>query len=347
MLRHKLLMILFSLTALLMVLAVTALWSLQRVFVELDHLNSNAAVVVRQVNELNTALSGIEVELYALQSGRQNHLDRLIGSVQAVRDLSEQLDEHYVLQDAAIRPAYREMVDHLDGFETIVGVLATSQDRQLALAHNLGALDIAAQMRRHLLEIGRHVQDHSQSEQAALTGRFRWLVVAMAVGFLIVINASILLLLRTAGMILRPVDRLVQASRELANGNFAHRVTLGQVDEFDELAQAYNDLAGQLEEKERNRIETLQQTALTLNHELNNAIEIIELQLSLLRRQSSGDEAFEGRLRQIHDNLQRMARVVGSLKNLRRVVLTDYVGGVKMLDLAESIREDEPAATKR
>ena len=84
MLRHKLLVILFSLTALLMVLAVAALWSLQQVFVELDHLHNRAGVAVNQANELSTTLSGIEVELYALQTGRQHHIDGLIDAVESM-----------------------------------------------------------------------------------------------------------------------------------------------------------------------------------------------------------------------------------------------------------------------
>lgn len=344
MLRHKLLVILFSLTALLMVLAVTALWSLQRVFVDLDHLHNQAAVAVNQVNELSTTLSDIEIELYALQTGRQRHLDGLIDAVQTMRRLSDLIGTHYILDELDIRQDYENLVGRIDGFETRVSVLATAQDRELALSHNLAALDAASQMHRSLLRIARHVQAHVQTEQAALTGRFRWLVVSIAIGFLIVINGSILLMMRAAGMVLRPVARLVQASRELAHENFAHRVTVGQQDEFDELARAYNRLAEKLQENEQRRVQTLKQMALSLNHELNNAIATIELQLTLLRRRSGPDRALEKNLGQIHDNLQRMAQVIGSLKHLRRVVLTDYVDGVKMLDLRESIREDGPAA---
>ncbi len=344
MLRHKLLVILFSLTALLMVLAVAALWSLQRVFVDLDHLHNRAAVAVNQVNELNTTLSGIEVELYALQTGRQHHLDGLINSVETLHKLTDSIGTHYVLDEPEVQQIYEELVGRIGGFEARVGVLATAQDRGLALNHNLAALDAAAQMHQSLLHLARHVQAHAQAEQTSLTRRFRWLVVAMAIGFLIVINGSILLMMRAAGMVLRPVDRLVQASRELANENFAHRVTVGQQDEFDELARAYNHLAERLQENELRRVQTLRQMALTLNHELNNAIATIELQLTLLRRRSGPDVALEKNLSQIHDNLQRMAQVISSLKQLRRVVLTDYADGVKMLDLRESIREDGPAA---
>ncbi len=344
MLRHKLLVILFSLTALLMVLAVAALWSLQRVFVDLDHLHNRAAVAVDQVNELSTTLSGIEVELYELQTGRQHHLDGLIDAVETMQRLSGQLGTHDLFDEPSILRDYEDLVGQIDGFEARVGVLATAQDRDLTLRYNLLALDAVSQMRQKLLRIARHVQRHARDEQAALTGRFRWLVVAIAIGFLIVINGSILLMMRAAGMVLRPVARLVQASRELAHENFAHRVTVGQQDEFDELARAYNQLAEKLQENEQRRIQTLKQMALTLNHELNNAIATIELQLTLLRRRSGPDVALEKNLGQIHDNLQRMAQVISSLKQLRRVVLTDYADGVKMLDLRESIREDGPTA---
>jgi pyruvate-formate lyase-activating enzyme len=47
-------------------------------------------------------------------------------------------------------------------------------------------------------------------------------------------------------------------------------------------------------------------------------------------------------LREIHESLSRMTRTVQALKNVRRIVLTDYVAGVKMLDLEQSAKE-EPA----
>jgi len=112
---------------------------------------------------------------------------------------------------------------------------------------------------------------------------------------------------RAAHQVLQPVDRLLDASRQLALEHFEHRVDVGQHDEFEELAQAYNQLAERLQGSELRKIETLKQVATTLNHELNNALAIIELQLVLLRRRS--DDEQESRLRQIHDVLVRMAGV--------------------------------------
>jgi signal transduction histidine kinase len=94
-------------------------------------------------------------------------------------------------------------------------------------------------------------------------------------------------------------------------------------------------------------METLGQVAVTLNHELNNSIAIIQLQLRLVSRQSSGgpDDETARRLRQIHESLGRMAAVLQSLKSLRRIVLTDYMPGMKMLDLERSVRPDDSEAS--
>jgi signal transduction histidine kinase len=172
---------------------------------------------------------------------------------------------------------------------------------------------------------------------------FRNRVLALSVVFLVVMNVSVLVLLRTAGMVLRPVDALLEATRQLGRERFDYRVQIEQHDEFGELARAYNSLAAQLQANEQRKLETLGQVALTLNHELNNAMSVIELQVQLLSRQSGAGPAAEKYARQIHGSLDRMGRTLDALKHVRRIVLTDYTSGVKMLDLTRSVQEDAPA----
>jgi nitrogen fixation/metabolism regulation signal transduction histidine kinase len=340
MLRRKLLIILFTLTGLLMGLAIAALLALQGLFADLNHISTQASAVADKSSHLTQTISTVEVELHKLRAGQTRHLDVLINTVEMMRDQARDVGEHYVMRDPAIQPVYERTVAKIDEFEQHVGELATAQDPVLASLYTLRSLVVAADLREDILKITRFAHEHVQQEQRMLTQRFRWLVIGMAVGFLFVINISIVLLLRTATLVLRPVGQLVQASRELALEHFDHRVTVGANDEFDELANAYNHLAQQLQDNEQRKLEMIGQVALTLNHELNNAIAIIELQLNLLKRQSGGNAAFEGRLREIHESLQRMAKVVESLKRVRRIVLTDYVAGMKMLDLERSV-EDE------
>jgi signal transduction histidine kinase len=83
-------------------------------------------------------------------------------------------------------------------------------------------------------------------------------------------------------------------------------------------------------------METLGQVALAMNHEINNAINIIELQLRLLEQKTPAGPGPQRCLQQIHESLRRMTNTVHALKSVRRIVLTDYLPGVKMLDLERS-----------
>jgi len=182
---------------------------------------------------------------------------------------------------------------------------------------------------------------HDWPTHAILAARLKWIVLGLSLTFLVVINASVVVLLRAAGMILRPVDRLVAASRELAAEHFEHRIPLDRQDEFGELAKAYNHLAAELQANEKRRLETLGMVALTLNHELNNAMNSIELQLQLLARSAADREPIEKFFRRIGESLARMSNTVESLKHIKRIVLTDYLAGTKMLDLQKSTQVEE------
>jgi hypothetical protein len=61
----------------------------------------------------------------------------------------------------------------------------------------------------------------------------------------------------------------------------------------------------------------------------------------MLGRRASADPQTERRLHTIHDNLARMKDTVQSLKSVRRIVLTEYGQGMKMLDLAQSTRDEK------
>jgi methyl-accepting chemotaxis protein len=168
---------------------------------------------------------------------------------------------------------------------------------------------------------------------AQLSSRFQGLVLILAAVFLAVINVSVIVLLKMAGNIVRPVERLVHATQELGQEHFDYRVKLDRHDEFEELAKAYNDLAQRLETNEQRKVEVLHQVAIAINHELNNALAVIELQLSAISRRAASCPGLENCLKQIHDSLERVTATAHSLQQVRRIVLTDYTPGTKMLDL--------------
>ena len=189
--------------------------------------------------------------------------------------------------------------------------------------------------------------DHIKQEADAVAlletelARFRAIVLGLGIVFVLLINFSVILLVRTGAKVLRPVNALVEATRELTREKFDHRVNLQEHDEFDELAEAYNTLAEHLQQTEKQRMSVLGQVGLALNHDLNNAMATIELQLGMLGRGANGDLQTERRLRTIQDSLTRMKDTVQALKSARRIVLTDYSPGMKMLDLVQSAQEEQ------
>ena len=346
MLRRKLLIVFGSLVILLAAMAGSAVWLLQGVLRGLDHLNSEALTLVTRVDRLNQAISTVQIDLYRLQLGRQRHLDSLIEDVETIDGLLEWIDSHYVVREPEVKPHYEGLLAGFPEFRRHIGSLATVQDAALSIRHNAEALAMAMKMREQLRRIHREANEHAQSEQYGLVRRFRWLVLGIAIGFVLVINVSAIALLRAAGMVLTPVDRLLETSRQLTGEKYDHRAHLEQKDEFGELADGYNKLAELLQADEQRRMEMLSHVALTMNHELNNSIAGIEMQIQLLSRRSGQDDRFKSGLQRIRESLRRMAQTVESLKRIRRIVLTDYIAGVKMLDLPRSTQDDLDGAEK-
>lgn len=337
MLRRKFLTIFGSLVVLLVVMGVAAVWTLQGVLRGLDHINTEATRIVDDSSQLSLALSAIEIDLLQLQLGQERHLDKLISDVSIAQHLIAAIGSHYVVRESETSSYYANLRNGFPKFARQASLLATVQDAGLAREYNMKTATMAMELRKNMRQIDSRIREHVRQEQLALTSRFRWLILGVALGYVIVVNVTIIVLLRASSMVLTPVDKLVATSRQLADEQFDHRADLPGDDEFSEMARAYNTLAERVQADEQRRMEILGQVALTLNHELNNAIATIEMQLQLISRRSDWDEKFEEGLRHIQDGLRRMTRTVESLKHIRRIVLTDYVAGVKMLDLQRSV----------
>lgn len=343
MLRRKLIIVFGLLVALLLTMAVGAIWTLQGILADLRHLDSEAWLANEQAHELGSTISLLEIELYELEVGRKRHLDNLIDLMETMERRVTALSESYVSHEPENAGILARIRDARPQFASLVSSLGTAVDPQWANQHRRQALAMIVQLRSDILKLSGQVHEHGKQEQGALTNRFRWLVLGLTLVFLLVINAAIVVLLRMSSMVLRPVEKLVEATRELGQERFEFRVDLDSKDEFDELARAYNSLAGQLQSNEQRKLETLAQVAATLNHELNNAVAIIELQLQLLSRQAGGNVRIEKCARQIHESLERMTQTVSLLKRVRRIVLTQYASsGETMLDLEKSAQEAEP-----
>lgn len=323
MLRRKLLIRIGLLVACFVAGAVVAITLLQNAFAEIDRLNRDAIVLVDGVHTASDCLADIE-----------DARDAGPASPESTRAIEIKLSDALtsIGGHAAAKIAGSPQAEAFERVRTLLGTFVNPEGKSEAeIRENHTA--IRAAMR----DLTRTMRAHLASEQARFGQGFRWLVLGLTLAALVMVNVAVFVLIRTAQVVLKPVSELVHGSRELAAERFEHRVNVDQQDEFGELARAYNLLAAQLQANEERKAETLRQLAVTLNHDLNNAMATIEMQLSLLDRQSGSNSNLARYFREIQSTLGRMSKTVASLKHIRRVVLTDYVDGQKMIDLERSV----------
>lgn len=348
MLTRKFLLILGSLVGLWLLAAVGAILLLHGVLSDLDEVSQIALTGGAETTRLVMTVNTVEGAL--LDQDSDQRLEpatiRVIGESmgQQIRELSASglLPDEAAECLARIETTYEVLSAQLEALTSSERLDPSSPEARQAMASSMTLHD-------DLTELSRIMHRYTVRRQQDVTRKFRATALVLGITFLLLINGSILMFVRVALMILRPVGTLVDASRRLGREEFDSRVEIDQRGEFGELARAYNSLAQQLQANEQRKIETLHLVARTLNHELNNAISIIELQLKLVSRRAGADQAMARPLEQIHETLGRMSRTVEELRRVRRIVLTDYVSGVKMLDLQRSVAEhasvEEPLVT--
>jgi len=323
MLRRKLLIRIGLLVACFVAGAAVAIYLLQDTVPNIDRINRDAVVLIDGVHTIDDCISQIENARAGMpgeRTGEGSPQERLAAAMASV----------------GTHPAVRAPNSpEAAAFER----LRTNTREYLAPGPTTALQEqmMRAGIRDSLLDLSRTVRAHVAAEQTDFSRYLRWLVLGLTLAALVMVNVAVFVLLRTAQVVLKPVGELVAGSRELAAEHFEHRVQVDQQDEFGELARAYNRLAEQLQGNEERKAETLRQLAVTINHDLNNAMATIEMQLSLLDRQSGRDKSLERYVRDIQRTLSQMSVRVASLKQIRRVVLTDYVDGQKMVDLEQSL----------
>lgn len=311
--------------------AVVAIVLLQRVLSDLNDAAETADAAAETIEQLDTALADARAALADAGDPPAKSLSRIVGASGRLREAYDRLG------GLGLTRGRGSACHHKIG-ELLPSVApdAAWLDEQTLETWREYAPAFASQMAAEVNQLRRLAGIDAVENQLENISRLRWLIIGITIAALAAINVTIILLLRTGEMIVRPVEALVEGSRELARERFEHRVDLDRRDEFGELAGSYNLLAEQLQLNEARKMETLQQLGVTLNHELNNVINIIELQLGSLHRHAGSDEVLTERLTKIRGNLRRIAETVASLREVRRIVLTDYPGGIKMLDLARS-----------
>ncbi|MGD0768805.1 MAG: HAMP domain-containing protein [Tepidisphaeraceae bacterium] len=335
MLRHRLLGIIIPLVGFLVLVSIVGIVLLQGTLSQVGQINEGGLSTVEQGNDFLVGLRDARRNLHEMALGHPNQLQPMAASMASAAQLLHVIEQSPIVHHPRFDATLDRINTRFPQVQQQVGALFMP-GADVSPAHAESLIGTINEIDGDLATLNQLVREQAHDDFQDLYNRFRNQLIALTIVSILAINLSILSLLRMGAMILRPVDKLVAAARELGKENFDVRVQLNTGDEFGQLAQAYNHMAEELEAAERRRVEVLGQVALSMNHELNNVINIIELQLALVSRRAECRTEFEGPLKQIRQSLDRMTKAVEELRHARRIILTDYTTGVKMLDLHRS-----------
>lgn len=202
-----------------------------------------------------------------------------------------------------------------------------------AFEHHLQAMEIA------LLSTGAHGMMGSGHLAGDLVINFR---TAVTEATLIALSAASLIALALSAVmarrIVRPVRQIMEASRDIAQGNYGRAVPLpvrplADLDEIGQLAHSFNQMAGQLAESDALR----RQLIGDVSHELSTPLTVIRGSMEgLIDGVLPPDEVT---FQQIQQEAARLQRLVADLQELSRVEAGAYDLQRQPLDMGALVQD--------
>lgn len=143
--------------------------------------------------------------------------------------------------------------------------------------------------------------------------------------YLITFLASLITALLLATYFRKPIQSLLNATRELTNGNYQHQVKINRNDELGDLSNQLNQLAEILHQHEHSR----QQWVADTSHELKTPLAVLQAQIEALQdgiRQAT-PEHLEAMMRQVA-SLKKLTQDLADLAQADALQLTCYMSAV-------------------
>jgi len=141
----------------------------------------------------------------------------------------------------------------------------------------------------------------------------RWLELGLV--FALVTGFALFAALWLARSIIQPLYKLRESAVRLSEGDFSHRVAYTGKDEIGEVAQAFNEMAQEVE----SMLEEQRAFASNTSHELRTPLTTIRLRTEALRYDSTLDEAIAKRyIEEIDDEVARLGNLIQDLTLLSR-----------------------------
>jgi histidine kinase len=159
---------------------------------------------------------------------------------------------------------------------------------------------------------------------------------SLLVAGLAAVGAAVVISVAVAVRLSRPIARLADASRRIAEGRYAERVPVSSADEIGELATSFNQMTDSLESTERRRLELVGDVA----HELRTPLATLDGYLEGL--QDGVVEAGEPTWQLLRGETARLSRLVDDLQQLWRAEARQLPLSATRVDVAtmlEAVRE--------
>lgn len=149
----------------------------------------------------------------------------------------------------------------------------------------------------------------------------RYLLLIYGLTFLTSLIAALLL----ATYFKKPIQRLLNATRELTKGHYQHQVKINRNDELGDLSNEINQLAVILDQHEQSRRQWVADTS----HELKTPLAVLQAQIEAMQDgiRKPTQEHFESMLRQV-TSLKKLTQDLADLAQAEAQQLTCYLADV-------------------
>jgi len=170
------------------------------------------------------------------------------------------------------------------------------------------------------------------------------------IGFLVLISLFVSGIL--VFKLMRPLQLIVKASDELANGNKISELPITSADEIGELARSFDHMRHQIEEKEReiimkqgqmhhaNKMASLGEVAAGMAHEINSPIQAINMTAQRVQRQLKKNmpvDDIDSSMERIINSVSKVSKIIDSLRKVSRDSTNDNFIQVGVSTLIEDI----------
>ena len=227
MLRRRLLSVIGPMVALLAITAVLGVVLLQETLAQLVQANDSDLAIVNQANDFLGYFRDARRNLHEMAIGHPNQLEQMSDSIVRASALLADIDNSPIVHHSVFNPTLGRIRAGFPKLKTDLAALATPA-ADLSVTHIESLISAMNVIDPDVGSLSGLVKDQAARDYQELSSRFRWQVLAFSVVSILVINLSVIALLRMGSMILRPVDMLVAAAREMGQENFSVRIEARQ-----------------------------------------------------------------------------------------------------------------------